>query len=349
MFKINLSTFQKRVPIKVFEKVLKENLAISDENLLLIGDEGYGTTHLLAPILTNAFSLAANNMGISHNTIYQTTKARGESSDVILLRQLKQLPPKSVIVVNVSNRMGQMDYLGKSFRKFCNLRGHRFISAASLGMISNKYLDFLVNSLDVNAKLLHQQGLKLKNKLDNGSVINVITKNGTDVEIGLQGMTSRVASGVYTEPGTGGNSIPAETYVAPAKNSVNGKIVIDGSIRTLNKTILCKNNVELNVEKSSITSMNTTTEARQLQESLIWARKNSKNPETVKKIAELGIGLNENAKIVGSTIIDEKAKGTAHVAIGSNNWFGGEIKSIIHLDQVFKDPIFKIDNRLLHL
>ena len=351
MFKLNLSKFQEKVPIKVFENVLKENLAVSSEQVLFIGDKGYGTTNLLAPILTNAFSVAANNMGITNSTVYQTTKARGESADIVMLREMKNLPPQSVIVVNVSNRLGDMKYLGKSFRTFCRARGHRFISAASLGMLQNNYLPNIVDSLNVNAKQLHHKGMQLKRKLDDASAITVLTKKGTDLTIGLENMRSRVASGLYTVPGTGGNSIPAETYVAPAKNSVNGTIVIDGSIRTTNKTILCKNQVEMTVKNSEIVSMNSSPEAKLLQQSLVWARKNSKNSNknNVKKIAELGIGLNDKAKIIGSTIVDEKTKGTAHIAIGSNGWFGGDIKTIIHLDQVFKDPMFKIDGKLMRM
>ena len=270
MFKLNLSKFQDKVPIKVFERVLKENLAISGEQILFVGDRGYGTTNLIAPILTNAFSMAANNMGMTNSAVYQTTKARGETADIVMLREMKNLPPKSIIVVNVSNRLGDMKYLGKSFRTFCAARGHRFISAASLGMLPNKYLNTFVKSLNVNAKQLHKEGMKVKNKLDNAYRINVLTKKGTDLEIGIQGIKARVASGVYTEEGTGGNSIPAETYIAPAKNSVNGTLVIDGSIRTLNKTILCKDKVRMNIKKSDIVSVNSSTEAKQLQQSLIW-------------------------------------------------------------------------------
>lgn len=349
MLKINLSQFQKKVPIKIFENILKEHLAIKDEKLLVLGDEGYKTTHLLAPIMTNAFSMAANNLGISNSTIYQTTKTRGECADVVLLRELKNLPPKSVIVVNVSNRFGKMEYLGKSFRQFCKLRGHRFISAASLGMISNDKLKDVINCFNIDIKQVERKAMRIKEKLDNASVVNVMTKKGTDLEIGIRGMTSRVASGIYREPGTGGNSIPAETYVAPAKNSVNGTVVIDGSIRTINKTVVCKDFVKMDIKNSEIVSMNNTTEALQLKNTLAWAEKKSKFPFKVKMIGELGIGLNPNAKIIGSTIVDEKSLGTGHVAIGSNAWFGGDIYSIIHLDQVFRNPIFKIDGRLLHL
>ena len=63
----------------------------------------------------------------------------------------------------------------------------------------------------------------------------------------------------------------------------------------------------------------------------------------------MGIGLNNKAKIIGATIVDDKVLGTAHVGIGSNYWFGGTIYAIIHLDQVFKAPKIYFDNRLVEI
>jgi aminopeptidase len=55
------------------------------------------------------------------------------------------------------------------------------------------------------------------------------------------------------------------------------------------------------------------------------------------KIGELGIGTNSNAKLTGGMIIvDEKVKGTIHMAIGSSKHFGGKNDSTIHWD-FFKD------------
>lgn len=349
MLKINLAKFKQNIPIPIFENVFKNNLNVSSEQVLIVGDKGYGPSNLISPILTNAFSVAANNLGISNNVIYQTTKVRGDVADELFLRALKNLPPKSIVIMNLSNRIGDMNYLGKSFRTFCKLRGHRFLSAGSWGSLTNDYLKPIINTLDVDINSLEKEALKLKKKLDDASRVNILTKKGTDLEIGIEKMQAKVATGKYKEPGTGGNLIPAETYIPPAPLKVDGRVVIDGSIRTNNRTMICKNPVILDIQKGIINSMNESTEARQLKNTLDWAIKRSKLPLNCKKICELGIGLNPKAKIIGATIVDEKTLGTAHVAIGSNSWFGGDIQSIIHLDQVFKNPIFKIDGRLLHL
>ena len=55
------------------------------------------------------------------------------------------------------------------------------------------------------------------------------------------------------------------------------------------------------------------------------------------------------AEIMGVTVIDEKALGTAHIAVGSNAWFGGTIYSKIHLDQVFRDAKVYIDDEYIDI
>ena len=59
--------------------------------------------------------------------------------------------------------------------------------------------------------------------------------------------------------------------------------------------------------------------------------------------SEFSVAMNPNAQIIGHTLIDEKPKGTSHVAIGSNTWFGGQNKANVHFDNVFKDPTVVVD------
>ena len=61
-------------------------------------------------------------------------------------------------------------------------------------------------------------------------------------------------------------------------------------------------------------------------------------------IAELGIGLNPAIRVRGHVLFDEKAAGTAHVAIGSNvGPYGGDNDASIHVDCVFSAPELTVD------
>ncbi|MBN1274690.1 aminopeptidase [Candidatus Woesearchaeota archaeon] len=335
--------------VDTFRKALKQSLAPQGEQVLLIGDKGIGD-HKVSPFLTHAFSMACDEEGMRRETYYQNTKARGEAADPVLIRKLKRLPRRSIIIVNVSNRLGTMEELGYSFRSFAKEQGHRFISASSLGTIAYDKLGAYTDALDVDYKELQRRSARLKKLLDDASEASVTTKAGTDLVYGIEGMTAHQADGVYHEPGTGGNLPGAETYIAPYKDRVEGVAVIDGSARVQNGTLLIRSptGIRLIVERGVITSMNRTAEARQLEATLAWAHRKSRYPWGVRRVGELGIGLNPKARIIGAMILDEKVLGTAHLAIGSNQWFGGSVYSIIHLDQVMRDVRVKIGSRLVN-
>jgi len=59
------------------------------------------------------------------------------------------------------------------------------------------------------------------------------------------------------------------------------------------------------------------------------------------------MGINYGLGRTGYRIYDEKALGTAHIAIGNNVHLGGENKASIHWDFVLYKPSIKADNLLI--
>ena len=107
--------------------------------------------------------------------------------------------------------------------------------------------------------------------------------------------------------------------------------------------------ITLKIKEGNITEISGGEEAKELEDTLKWAASMAKHPGSVRRICELGIGLNPKAKLIGATIVDDKVLGTAHIGIGSNYWFGGNIYAIIHLDQVFKNPKVYFDGKLMEI
>ena len=64
-------------------------------------------------------------------------------------------------------------------------------------------------------------------------------------------------------------------------------------------------------------------------------------------VAELGIGTNEEAILIGNILEDEKILGTAHVAFGASAAIGGTVQVPIHLDCVVLEPTVEIDGEAL--
>ncbi|MGZ4389997.1 MAG: aminopeptidase, partial [Gaiellaceae bacterium] len=67
-------------------------------------------------------------------------------------------------------------------------------------------------------------------------------------------------------------------------------------------------------------------------------------------VAELGIGFNPTVSPRGHVMLDEKAGGTAHVAIGRNTGsYGGDNEASIHVDCIFSAPTITVDGTPLDL
>ncbi len=72
--------------------------------------------------------------------------------------------------------------------------------------------------------------------------------------------------------------------------------------------------------------------------------------EAAYNLAELGIGTNVGVtELVGSVLLDEKAAGTVHIAIGDDAAIGGETEAPLHLDGILRDPTVYADGEELEL
>jgi len=59
----------------------------------------------------------------------------------------------------------------------------------------------------------------------------------------------------------------------------------------------------------------------------------------------LGIGLNSGASLESGIILEaEKVSGTVHIALGTNDNFGGVVQAGVHLDGVMVAPDLYLDD-----
>ncbi|MBU0629061.1 MAG: aminopeptidase [Nanoarchaeota archaeon] len=330
------------------KKILTPCFGITDEKILIVGDQGFDNNRI-APILSGAYYLAAKSLNIDTKLVLQEFKPRGTNADEEVVNALSGLPEKNVVFVNMSDKVGSLGDLGKSFRKFCEKKKHRWISALSLGDLDTSKLGNVIEAIDVDYKPMQAVHQRIKQILDDGKEIKATSKAGTNLHYNIDGMKAIAADGNYKLPGTGGNMPAGEVYTPCNGKGVDGKVVIDGSSRNHQHTLVIKEPITLKIEEGSITEINGGEEAKKLEATLKWAEEKATHPKSVYRVGEFGIGLNPKAKIIGSTLVDEKALGTAHIGIGSNYWFGGSIYAIIHLDQIFKAPEIKVDGKKLEI
>ncbi len=328
---------------KTFYAILKKALKIKKEQVLIISDYGSGE-NILAPMIGYGYYYAAMEKKLKTTLLYQQVKKGFMNVDEHILAALEHLPQGSVIIVAVSNKLGRLGEK-KSFRAFCKERKQRFISAMGLGDLARRQFDFFLECMNVNYKAMKKRGMAIKKEWDKAKEIRVKTEEGTDIVFNVEGMEAIANIGEYHLPGEGGNIPAGEVYIPPCGvEGVEGKVVLNGSVKTEQGAFLLDEPLTLFIEKGKLVRMEGK-HAELLEKTFEKFAERSKHPERIRFVSELGIGINPAAILVGSTLIDEKVLGTAHIALGSNSWFGGEIKSIFHGDFVFKNPVFYVDGK----
>jgi leucyl aminopeptidase (aminopeptidase T) len=328
-----------------FIPILKRNIKLKNERLLIAGDLGLPDKRIPA-IMIGCYVLAAKALGIKYSIATQEPKFTKTKADDSLIKAMKQLPDKSALALIYSGKIGSLGTIGKSYRKFAYDKKHKFLSTGGLLSLNTAKFSEFMKSIDTDYELMQKRARVLNEKMTNASRIRVKTVKGTDVVFRVEGKKAISNDGRLYKDKLGGNLPAGEVYIPPRGRQVEGKVVIDGSVKYNGDSVLMKKEtVTLNIKNGEVTTIRGGLVARKLEEFLQKSHKKAKYPWGIRRIGELGIGINPGATLLGPTLVNEKTLGTAHVAIGSNYWFGGTIYAIIHLDQVFKDPIIYIDGK----
>ena len=156
--------------------------------------------------------------------------------------------------------------------------------------------------------------------------IRITSRQGTDVTFEVNDSKWNLDLGCCREKGCSTNLPAGEVYVAP--ENCKGTVVIDGSMGGLE---LLKHPIKIQIEEGKAVDVR----GERAKEVLKII-----NPlgDEARNIAELGIGTNPHARIIGVVLEDEKVLGTAHIALGTNSTFGGHVAAGVHLDGIIRKP-----------
>ncbi len=172
----------------------------------------------------------------------------------------------------------------------------------------------------------------LYNRLENVKNIRVVMDSGTDITFDLEGSKWYMDTGLCHEKGCSTNLPAGELYIAP--KDANGVFVVDGSMSGIG---LLDSPLEFTVRNRYVTDIKGK-HARKLKAIL------DRVGEKARNIAEFGIGINPEARLIGNVLEDEKVGGTVHIALGDNSTFGGDVIAGIHLDGIITKPELFVDN-----
>ena len=130
-------------------------------------------------------------------------------------------------------------------------------------------------------------------------------------------------------------------FISPA--SADGTYVVDGTIRP-HGLLEAGHTVTFEVADGSVTGVDDDAIRTELEAAAEEVGRDAYN------LAELGIGTNVGVTdLVGSVLLDEKAGGTVHVAVGDDAGIGGDTDAPIHMDGVIREPTVYADGTELDL
>ena len=207
--------------------------------------------------------------------------------------------------------------------------GLRFASMPSLTE------DIFLRTLPVDYPWMSSAGGRLATLLSDADTCRLTSPQGTDVTLSLTDREGRNDDGDLRAPGAFGNLPAGEGYIAPVETAGEGTIVFDGAMTGVG--VLDEPLVVTLRGGSVVDAFGPAADA-------LLGALDGAGP-TGRMVAELGIGTNPAARIIGIVLEDEKVLGTAHIAFGTSTGLGGANQSTIHIDGIMRRPTIEIGGR----
>lgn len=192
-------------------------------------------------------------------------------------------------------------------------------------------------SLMADYRRVEQLSERVFDILSDADELRITTPSGTDMTVDINIDYFETDTGIIHEPGDFGN-LPAGEADGGAVNA-SGTLVIDHfPFAPAGTRVEIEDNRAVSIEHRG-------EEVSELAEAFdqIGGARN---------IAEVGIGTNPQATLIGNTLQDEKVLGTCHVAFGDNVFYipdgdSRQVDSNIHWDTVCEAPTLTADDTVL--
>lgn len=300
------------------EKIFRSNLAIKDgECILIITDDSRRA-------LAGQFLEAATECGYATElATVPIPEVHGIEPPAAVARQMLAADVVLIITAkSLSHTKARVDATEKGAR---------------IATMSGVTEDILRRFSEVDLPQMKARTNALADILDRGASVLLTSERGTELTFSIAG---RIAHGrkasIFDQPGYWGNIPCGEAFIAPVEDSVNGKLVVDASIAGIG---LVDRTTSFSIAAGKIAGIEGGAAARQIESLLDHPAK--------RQVAEFGIGTNDKARITGTTIEDEKALGTCHIAFGNNRFFGGTNEVSFHVDCVMRAPTIVVDGCII--
>lgn len=208
----------------------------------------------------------------------------------------------------------------------------------SSSMVMRTLENFTEGGARADYDALYAEGQQLAAVWKQASHIHLTSAAGTDLRAPITGEKVIIECGFAVEPGLEAAFSDGEVSQMPRVNASEGVLVVDGPIAHIGQP---DSPITMRVEKGRVVSVSG--DCRQADElrHIIATIKDAAN------IAEIGIGLNDACRRNGDFEEEKKGRGNVHVAIGDNVFYGGDVRSPVHMDMVIYRPTVRLDDRTI--
>ncbi|MDJ1431404.1 aminopeptidase [Halostagnicola sp. A-GB9-2] len=190
--------------------------------------------------------------------------------------------------------------------------------------------DVFTVGLDADYESIASHCEDVREQVDDAEEVRVTTDAGTDITFGIGDREFLSDTGIVHEPGEMSNLPAGEVFVSP--ETADGTFVVDGTMMP-HGLLEDGETLTFEVEDGLVTEISDD----EIRETVETAAEEV--GDAAYNLAELGIGTNVAVtELVGSVLLDEKAGGTVHIAIGDNAGIGGDVDAPIHLDGILREP-----------
>lgn len=190
--------------------------------------------------------------------------------------------------------------------------------------------EIFLRTLPVDYPWMEGAGDDLARLLSAADSCRITSAEGTDVTLSVAGRGGRNDDGDLRAPGAFGNLPAGEGYVAPVETAGDGTLVFDGALTGYG---LLDEPMVVTLAAGSVVEATGRAAA-----SFLAGLDGAEPAGSGRRVAELGIGTNPAATIIGVVLEDEKVLGTVHVAFGTSTGLGGANQSTIHIDGIMRRP-----------
>ncbi|MFC6754334.1 aminopeptidase [Halorubrum tibetense] len=201
--------------------------------------------------------------------------------------------------------------------------------------------DVFVTGLDADYAAIDAACDDVLDAVGDADEIRVTAPAGTDITFGVGDREWLADTGSVHAPGEFSNLPAGEVFLAP--ETATGTFVVDGTMMP-HGLLEEGQTLTFEVEDGLVTRIDDDAIRADIEAAA------ESVGDAAYNLAELGIGTNVGVEtLVGSVLLDEKAAGTVHIAIGDNAGIGGDTDAPLHLDGIVRNPTVHADGEPIDL